>query len=99
MSGELSESELLELAGEERVEDVRTLVLRELGVVEVGPFFARFSALEVLSLSNNAVQSLSGCAALVHLSVLNINFNRVTSLDPLSHCVALRQLFASHNKI
>ena len=66
---------------------------------EVGPLLEQLTALEVLSLSNNTVHSLAGCASMGRLTTLNINFNRVASLEPLSSCPLLEKLFASSNKI
>ena len=39
------------------------------------------------------------CTSMSMLTTLNINFNRVSSLEPLSHCPMLEKLFASSNKI
>ena len=96
---DLTEQTILDLSGEDELCQVRELVLREHGLSEVGPLLEQLTALEVLSLSNNAVHSLAGCASMGRLTTLNINFNRVASLEPLSSCPLLEKLFASSNKI
>lgn len=96
---DLTEQTILDLSGEDELCQVRELVLREHGLSEVGPLLEQLTALEVLSLSNNAIHSLAGCASMGRLTTLNINFNRVASLEPLSSCPLLEKLFASSNKI
>ena len=98
-AADLTEQTILELSGEDELCQVRELVLRERGLSEVGPLLERLTALEVLSLSNNNVHSLAGCASMGRLTTLNINFNRIASLEPLSNCPLLEKLFASSNKI
>ena len=63
MAPDLTEQTILDLSGEDELCQVRELVLREHGLSEVGPLLEQLTALEVLSLSNNAVHSLAGCAA------------------------------------
>ena len=94
-----SHQELLELTGENELDQIRELVLRKAGLGEIGSLFKPLCALEVLSLSNNLLRSLDGCATLTGLLVLNINFNRIASLEPLAHCHALTKLYASTNKV
>ena len=98
-AADLTEQTILDLSGEDELCQVRELVLREHGLSEVGPLLERLTALEVLSLSNNNVHSLAGCASMGRLTTLNINFNRIASLEPLSNCPLLEKLFASSNKI
>lgn len=98
-AADLTEQTILELSGEDELCQVRELVLRERGLSEVGPLLEQLTALEVLSLSNNNVHSLAGCASMGRLTTLNINFNRIASLEPLSNCPLLEKLFASSNKI
>jgi len=95
----VTEQLLLDYAGEDRPQDVRTLVLRNMNIAEVEGLFEPFCAVEVLSLSNNKISTIGSCRVMGQLSVLNINFNRVSNLDPLVHCPELRQLYASNNKI
>ena len=76
-------AEMLELSGEDSLEQIRELVLRDRGLRDVSALLTPLVALEVLSLSDNYVSTLSGWPTFGSLSVLNINFNRVTSLEPL----------------
>ena len=80
-SGELTPEDILDYAGETDLQQVRELVLRSHGISEVGATFAPLTSLEVLSLSNNLVRSLAACAGMSRLTTLNINFNRVSSLE------------------
>lgn len=88
---------LLELSGDERPEEATTLIARQMGLTTVGPLSA-FTDLEVLSLSHNLLTSLAGCD-LSRLVSLNVSFNRIASLGPLSSCQRLTHLFASNNRI
>ena len=72
--------ELLELSGEDQLDQVRELVLRDAGLAAIGTLLEPLVALEVLSLSNNLLRSLEGCS-LARLLVLNVNFNRIASLE------------------
>jgi len=51
-----------------------------------GPHCARLPRLQLLSLSHNALTSLSGVGALSALVSLNINHNRICSLEALASC-------------
>ena len=94
-----TEEELLELSGEESLNQIREVVLRDRGLRDIGALLAPLERLEVLSISNNCVLSLSGWPALPGLTVLNINFNRVSSLEPLAACTRLSKLYAASNNV
>ena len=94
--------ELLELSGEDSLDQIRELVLRGRGLQDgaIGPLLAPLASLEVLSLSNNSVHALSSdWPALANLTTLNINFNGLTSLEPLVGCKRLECLYAASNRI
>jgi hypothetical protein len=92
---------LLELTGEDRLEDIRELVLREHGLRDrsLAPLLGPLAQLEVLSLSNNCLRALSGWPPLSNLTTLNVNFNRLASLDPLTGCACLERLYAASNRV
>ena len=95
-------SQLCELAGEESVDQIRELVLRGRGLRDgaLGAVLAPLASLEVLSLSNNCLRTLSGWpASLANLTTLNVNFNRIDSLEPLSACARLERLYAATNRV
>jgi len=99
----LRERAVLAAAGEECVEDVTQLVLRERqleSLVAPGALdFARLVGLEVLSLSNNRLTDITPLASLVSLVEVNVNFNQISDLTPLYECEQLEKLFASHNQV
>ncbi|KAG8462117.1 hypothetical protein KFE25_011567 [Diacronema lutheri] len=95
----VTEALLLEFSGEEGVEHIRELVLRDMGIEELPPVMRRLVRVELLSLSHNRLRSLSACATMLSLTDLNVSANRLTSLAPLAHCRALRRLFVSGNKV
>ena len=91
--------ELLELSGEDTLDQIREVVLRERGLREVGSLLRQLPRLEVLSLSNNCLHSLVGWPPLPELTVLNLNFNRLSSLEPLTVCMRLTKLYAASNRV
>ena len=94
--------QLCELAGEDSVEQIRELVLRGRGLRDgaLGAVLAPLASLEVLSLSNNSLRTLSGWpSTLANLTTLNVNFNRLSSLEPLATCARLERLYAATNRI
>ncbi|EFJ43740.1 hypothetical protein VOLCADRAFT_76575, partial [Volvox carteri f. nagariensis] len=96
----LSEANLLALTGEEALEDIRELTLRnhKLQTFDHGET-ARLINLQVMSLSHNVLSSLAGFHHLKHLVSLNLNFNALTSLEGISSCIALQHLFVANNRV
>ena len=96
-----SVAELLELSGEDSLSSVREIVLRGRGMTDgsLDPVLSPLVSLEVLSLSNNSLTSLSSLPRLGALHTLNVNFNRLSSLEPLAACTGLTKLFAASNRI
>lgn len=96
-----SVAELLELSGEDSLSSVREIVLRGRGMTDgsLNPVLSPLVSLEVLSLSNNSLTSLSSLPRLGALHTLNVNFNRLSSLEPLAACTGLTKLFAASNRI
>ncbi|GIL76723.1 hypothetical protein Vretimale_8805 [Volvox reticuliferus] len=95
-----SEANLLALTGEEALEDIRELTLRnhKLQSFDQGET-ARLINLQVMSLSHNLLSSLAGFQHLKHLVSLNLNFNALTSLEGISSCTALQHLFVANNRV
>ncbi|EQC34722.1 hypothetical protein SDRG_07536 [Saprolegnia diclina VS20] len=90
---------LMSHAGLYDLGSTKELILRQEGLAEIDDACAQeLSALELLSLSHNALTSLQGFAHLVNLVELNINFNQVTSLESLQ-CFGLQKLYAANNCI
>lgn len=98
----LSENEILLSTGDDRLEDVTQLILRDkqLSNLCVSPAvdFGSLVSLEVLSLSNNNIVDIGPLASLEALVELNINFNRISDFSPLHECELLEKLFAAHNE-
>lgn len=94
-----STEELLELSGEDSLDQIRELVLRDRSLTDIGTLLEPLCALEVLSMSNNRLRSIAACSSLANLCVLNVNFNRLSSLEPLAACTSLTRLYASTNKV
>ena len=91
-------------SGEERLEDVTTLLLRSLAPPLEhfdGGALAGLRQLRVLSLSNNGLRSLQGFHQLCCLEELNVNFNALdaSGLAPLSSCASLAKLYCSNNRV
>ena len=93
--------ELCELTGEDSVDQIRELVLREHGLRDASleRLLTPLTSLEVLSLSNNCLRNLTGWPYFANLTTLNVNFNGLSSLEPLAACVSLEKLYAASNKI
>ncbi|KXZ49566.1 hypothetical protein GPECTOR_20g421 [Gonium pectorale] len=96
----LSEANLLALTGEDALEDVKELTLRnhKLQSFDQGDT-SRLVNLQVMSLSHNMLSSLAGFQHLRGLVSLNLNFNALTSLEGISSCTALQHLFVANNRI
>ncbi len=96
----LCEANLLALTGEESLEDIRELTLRnhKLQTVDTGDV-ARLINLQVMSLSHNLLTSLAGFQHLKSLVSLNLNNNALTSLEGIEHCSALQHFFVANNRV
>jgi hypothetical protein len=96
----ISEEQILQASGETRLEAVSQLIIR--GQAATGlqaQCAARLAGhLSVLSLSNNALQSVQSLHSLVNMVELNLNFNAISSLAELA-CPSLRRLFLSSNRL
>lgn len=96
----ISLTELLEAAGEDNAESVRSLVLRRKGLTNLAEHTPKLVQLELLSLSNNQFAALDGFCHLRSLSEVNLNNNQLASLDGLQGAAnTLRKVFASGNQI
>ena len=101
----VTEAELLETTGEDTLEDITDLSLRERGLCELpsADLLRRLSSLEVLSLSHNRLSSLGALAtsrvAAERLTHLNVSFNAMISLSGLEACHRLTRLYASNNRV
>mmetsp|Transcript_54423 Transcript_54423/g.172929 ORF Transcript_54423/g.172929 Transcript_54423/m.172929 type:complete len:116 (+) Transcript_54423:227-574(+) len=99
MKGQLSAGELVELAGEDRLEDIRDLTLRGTGLTTIAEHAPSLISLEVLSLSHNRLGSLEGFQHFKGLQHLNLNFNALESLRGLEGCTSLTHCFLANNRI
>lgn len=95
----LSDADILETAGEESLEDVKELTLRNRGLTSFEPYCGRLPQLQALSLSHNQLQNLQGFQQLHLLVTLNVNANALTSLAGLEQCSSLQQLYAASNRL
>lgn len=95
----LTDAELLELSGEEALDDVRDLNLRSKGLSSLQPWVERVPQLTALSLSHNKLTSLQALSCLRLLTTLNVNFNQLASLEGVQHCTCLNHLFAANNMV
>ncbi|CAK4080201.1 unnamed protein product [Aphanomyces euteiches] len=90
---------LLERAGIYEVLGTKELILRDEAIDELEETCAKdLVSLELLSLSHNALRTLTHFEHLTNLIELNINFNHVESLDGLQ-CYGLQKLYAANNKV
>ncbi|KAG9401229.1 hypothetical protein AC1031_009987 [Aphanomyces cochlioides] len=90
---------LLERAGIYEVLGTKELILRDEAIDEFEESCAKdLVSLELLSLSHNALRTLTHFEHLTNLIELNINFNHVESLDGLQ-CYGLQKLYAANNKL
>ena len=98
----MTEDELLESTGEDTLEDITDLTLRDRGLTSLPSpeLLRRLSNLEVLSFSHNRLSSLSSLTACCdRITHLNVSFNALTSLDGLEACRHLTKLYASNNRV
>ncbi|CAK93293.1 unnamed protein product (macronuclear) [Paramecium tetraurelia] len=63
------------------------------------PFSELISALKSLSLSQNNLINVIGISVLQNIVDLNVNNNKITTLQPLGDCKRLQRLYANHNLI
>eukprot|EP00899_Mesostigma_viride_P006582 jgi/Mesvir1/15925/Mv08249-RA.1 len=91
--------EMLEMSGENALEDIVELTMREAGIRSISAVCPRLVKLEVLSLSHNRLQDLEGFASLKQLRHLNLNNNNVASFRGIEECKLLEKLYCSNNKI
>ncbi|KAL0590169.1 hypothetical protein ABG067_001813 [Albugo candida] len=90
---------LIAQAGNYDLNATKELILREVGITDIDPHCAQaLFSLEILSLSHNRLSSLDHFHHFVNLIELNLNFNRISSLEPLK-CTQLEKLFVAHNEI
>jgi hypothetical protein len=95
----LTKEDILELAGEPALDDVRDLNLRGQKLDTFESFSLLLPNLLALSLSHNLLSSLKGFCHLIQLQSLNLNFNCLTTLEGIQPCVSLQHLYAANNKI
>jgi len=99
----LSEEFLLEVSGQDALEDVTELILRDKGLTQFESNdrvdLGQMLYLEYLSLSHNKLESIDSLAEFIGLQELNINSNLVTEISALEHLSQLKKLFCANNKI
>ncbi|CAD8148868.1 unnamed protein product [Paramecium octaurelia] len=61
--------------------------------------FSELNALKSLSLSQNKLINVIGISILQNIVDLNVNNNKITTLQPLGDCKRLQRLYANHNLI
>ena len=100
---ELSAELILESSGQEVLEDVTELVLRNKNLKE---FVSNESldldemmSLEYLCLSHNILTNIDGVSSLLGIRELNLNNNSIGDLSALETLVQLTRLFCSNNLI
>jgi len=99
---ELTESLVLEYAGEDNTCDVNMLLARNANIASLdGLAGMQLPNLQVISLSNNsigpAISGLAGVAA--GLTSLNLNNNAIEDISPLHCCGHLESLFLACNRV
>lgn len=99
MSQTITDDELLDLAGESSLEQVKELTLRNKKLASFEPYAPKLPSLEALSLSHNQIITLRGFQHLVCLTTLNLNFNALSTLAGIESCPTLTQLYLANNKI
>ncbi|RLN49668.1 hypothetical protein BBJ29_001221 [Phytophthora kernoviae] len=78
---------------------LKELILRDEGLEGLEESCAQgLTSLEILSLSHNRLTSLEHFQSFVNLIELNMNFNRIKSLENLQ-CSGLEKLFIANNQI
>jgi hypothetical protein len=99
-AGVLDDALVLELTGEDQVENVCELMARSGGLSRIDEdTMLRLSKLTLLTLSTNSLRDVSPlrhCAALVHL---NLSHNSIEDIAALSSLTLLEKLFLSNNRI
>ncbi|OQS06280.1 hypothetical protein THRCLA_01672 [Thraustotheca clavata] len=99
MSRPISVDLLMELHGIYDIENMKELILRDETIDSLEQQCAKkMSSLELLSLSHNRLTSLEHFGYLTNLIELNVNFNRIESLE-LLQCFGLQKLYAANNCI
>ena len=92
----------LEFSGENRLENIQELALRDVNLIGFDTAcVSKLHFLSVLSLSNNNFSRLvpSHWSALCNLKHLNLNFNHVSSIEPLRACICLESIHLSNNLV
>lgn len=97
--GQLTDEQLLEVAGQDALEDVKELTLRSQRLQSFEGLAARLPNLQILSLSHNHIATLAGFHALVGLVSVNLNFNALTSLDGIQRLSSLQHLYLASNRV
>jgi Leucine-rich repeat (LRR) protein len=97
-NGRVSTDLLLEYSGEDAVEDVREIVLRDMALTSTKGIDACVK-IQILSLSHNALQALDFATKMRFLTELNVNHNRITEITGLSQCPLLERFYAAANQI
>jgi hypothetical protein len=95
----ISEDDVLECSGEDHLARVAQVIIRDAKFTGIRKSCAeRLINLKILSLSHNCISDLLSFSPLVNLVELNLNFNRLTSLEGLA-CPRLKKLFLSSNRL
>lgn len=90
---------VLEYSGESDTQNVRELVIRDEQITGFREECqGMLPQLQMLSLSNNRIKSLTMFGALTNLTELNLNFNQVSDMS-MMRCQRLRRLYLSSNKM
>jgi hypothetical protein len=99
----ISEEYVLDLTGQDELEDVNMLILRDIGISEFRSSKAidlsRLISLEFLSLSHNRIKEIEGVSECICLRELNINNNLIEDLSPLENLIQLKKLYCANNNV
>lgn len=78
---QLTDEYLLEVSGEEALEDVQDLILRSKELTQIDDLVARLPNLSTLSLSHNLLGNITCISSLQSLHHLNVSFNALTTIQ------------------
>ncbi|DAZ95284.1 TPA: hypothetical protein N0F65_007774 [Lagenidium giganteum] len=95
----LTSDMVISAAGIYDMTSAKELILRDEGIDWIDEQCAQnLVSLEILSLSHNKLTSLDHFQYFTHLIELNLNFNRISSIDNLQ-CIELEKLFLANNRV
>ncbi len=97
---DLSNNKLYQLhAGIFRLERLKTLVLSNNQIKSLPKQINNLKQLKILILQNNDIESIDNLTILPNLEKLNINHNKIKSLNWLQNCLSLKSAWIGNNPI